>query len=117
MTEVDQIVLPGAWSEISNDHRAFLWDPTRRQAVIPAEFSGCLSDGRCPDVPGGAALVVRAGVDGLSEVGRFTHEPLPGWSLQPNRTVLVGDDLWSVSIAAIGRTDADAPTSAELVRF
>jgi hypothetical protein len=117
MRELDQIVLPMASSEVSSDHRAFLWDPSRRQAVVPVELSGCDLSGRCDGEPGGAALVVRADRGGLVEVGRFAHEPLPGWSLQPNRTVLVDDDLWSVSIASIGRTDADAPTAAELLRF
>jgi hypothetical protein len=117
MRETDQIVLPMARSEVSSDHRAFLWDPSRRQAVVPVELSGCDMSGRCDGTPGGAALVLRADRDGLVEVGRFAHEPLPGWSLQPNRTVLVDDDLWSVSIASIGRTDADAPTGASLLRF
>lgn len=117
MREIDQIVLPMARSEVSADHRAFLWDPSRRQAVVPVELSGCDMTGRCDGAPGGAALVLRADRDGLVEVGRFAHEPLPGWSLQPNRTVLVDDDLWSVSIASIGRTDADAPTGAALLRF
>jgi hypothetical protein len=117
MRETDQIVLPMARSEVSTDHRAFLWDPSRRQAVVPVELSGCDMSGRCDGTPGGAALVLRADRDGLVEVGRFAHEPMPGWSLQPNRTVLVDDDLWSVSIASIGRTDADAPTGAALLRF
>jgi hypothetical protein len=116
MTETDQIVLPDASSEVSRDHRAFLWDPTRGRAVVPVEL-GCDPTGPCEQAPGGAALVIAAGRDGLGEVARFAHEPLAGWSLQPNRTVLVDDDLWSVSIAAIGRTDADAPSSAELLRF
>ena len=105
MAELDQIVLPNATSEVSWDHRAFLWDSTRAQAVIPVEGTS------------GAALVVRAGSGGLDEVGRFSHEPMPGWRLQPTRSVMVGDDLWTVSIAAIGRTDADEPSSVELIRF
>jgi hypothetical protein len=31
--------------------------------------------------------------------------------------VLVDDDLWSVSIAAVGRTDADTPSSVDLLPF
>ena len=117
MTELDQIVLPNSTSEVSWDHRAFLWDPERSQAVIPVELGGCGDAARCPAQSGGEALVVRAGADGLDEVGRFSHEPMAGWRLQPTRSVLVGDDLWTVSVAAIGRTDADTPNSVELVRF
>ena len=115
--ELDQIVLPGATSEVSNDHRAFLWDPNRDQAVIPAELTGCDQSGRCTGTPGGTALVVRAGRDGLSEIGRITHTPSAGWSLQPTRSVVVDDDLWTVSIAALGRSDADAPTGVQLLPF
>jgi uncharacterized secreted protein with C-terminal beta-propeller domain len=117
MREVDQIVLPQAWSAISSDHLAFLWDPTRRRAVIPVEQSGCDPSGICAAQPSGAALVVRAEGASLSEVGRFSHQPAPGVQLAPMRTVLVDDDLWSVSFAGFGRTDADAPNSAELIRF
>ncbi len=115
--ELDQIVLPGASSEVSNDHRAFLWDPNRRQAVIPTELSGCDDFGRCASTPGGAALVVEAGRDGLSENGRIVHDTGDGWSLQPTRSVVVDDDLWTVSIAALGRTDADSPTGVQLLPF
>lgn len=117
MAEVDQIVLPQAWSQISSDHLAFLWDPARRQAVIPVEQSGCDPAGICSAQPSGAALVVRAEGASLSEVGRFSHDAGPGGQLAPLRTVLVDDDLWSVSYGAFGRTDADAPSSAELLRF
>ena len=30
---------------------------------------------------------------------------------------MVGDDLWTVSIGAIGRSDADAPSSVDLLRY
>ena len=119
MTEIDQIVLPTASSEVSFDHRAFLWDPTRSHAVIPVEgFCGTPTSGVFCDGPTrGAALVIGATRGGLTEVGRFSHEPSPGWALQPTRSVLVDNDLWSVSIAAVGRTDADTPSSVDLLPF
>jgi hypothetical protein len=117
MTELDQLVLPGAWSEVGSDHLAFTWDPGRSQAVIPVESSGCGPNGDCTHSPSGAALVVHADRNGVAEVGRFSHEPAAGWQLQPTRSVVVGDDLWTVSIGAIGRTDANRPTSVELLRF
>ena len=85
--------------------------------MIPFEQSGCDPSGICDAQPSGAALVVRAGGGALSEVGQFSHEAGPGVQLAPLRTVLVDDDLWSVSSGAFGRTDADAPDSAELLRF
>lgn len=115
--EVDQIVLPGTRSEVSDDHRAFLWDPNRHQAVIPTEFSGCDEFSDCTNTPGGAALVVRADGSGLSEIGRISHDTVQGWSLQPTRSVVAGDDLWTVSIAALGLSDADSPTTVQLLPF
>lgn len=119
MTEVDQILLPTATSEVSSDHRAFLWDPQRSQAVIPVEdYCGAASGAAiCDGSPRGAALVIRATGAGLEQVGRFSHEPTPGWALQPTRSVMVGDDLWTISIGAIGRSDADAPSSVDLLRY
>lgn len=105
LSELDQIVIPQAWSAVGSDHLAFLWDPTRRQAVIPFEQGS------------GAALVVRADGNGLSEVGRFSHRVDGGIDVAPLRTRVVGNDLWSVSSYGLGRTDADDPNGADLLRF
>lgn len=105
LSELDQIVIPQAWSAVGSDHLAFLWDPTRRQAVIPFEQSS------------GAALVVRADGNGLSEVGRFSHRVDGGIDVAPLRSRVVGNDLWTVSSYGLGRTDADDPTSADLLRY
>lgn len=115
MVERDKIVLPEAYSPVGSDHRAFLWDPVRSHAVIPAE----LSCGLAPDCSqgGGTALVVRAGPGGLDDVGRVTHRTAGGWTLAPLRSVVVDDDLWTVSMAAIGRTDATRPGSVELLPY
>lgn len=115
MVEQDQIVLPQASSPVGSDHRAFLWDPVRSHAVIPAE----LSCGLAPDCTGGGgtALVVRAGPAGLDDVGRVTHRTPGGWTLAPLRSVVVDDDLWTVSMGAIGRTDAARPGPMELLPY
>lgn len=105
LSELDQIVIPQAWSAVSSDHLAFLWDPTRRQAVIPVEQGS------------GAALVVRADANGLSEVGRFSHRVDGGIDVAPLRSRVVGNDLWTVSSYGLGRTDADDPNGADLLRF
>ena len=105
LSELDQIIIPQAWSAVGADHLAFLWDPTRRQAVIPFEQNS------------GAALVVRADGNGLSEVGRFSHRVDGGIDVAPLRSRVVGNDLWTVSSYGLGRTDADDPTSADLLRY
>ncbi|MFN7149480.1 MAG: beta-propeller domain-containing protein, partial [Microthrixaceae bacterium] len=113
MTEVDQIVLANAWSNVSQDHKAFTWDPQRNRAVIPVE-DGCGPDADC-DARGGAIVVAAAGAE-LDEVARITHGGTFGTGT-PIRSVIVGDDLWTLSPLGLGRTDADAPGAVDLLVF
>lgn len=116
MAEVDQLVLPGATSEVSADHKAFTWDPARRQMVLPVEqLTACGPTGaEIGCAPSGAALVLRVEGRELRRVAELRHET-GGLRLQPTRSVVVDDDLWTVSVAAIGRSDADEPTAVELL--
>jgi hypothetical protein len=59
------------------------------------------------------------GVEGDSIVvrGKVVHELAPSYFPQILRSVVVDDDLWTVSDAAVGRTDADRPTGVSLLRF
>lgn len=59
------------------------------------------------------------GVEGDSIVvrGKVVHELAPSYFPQILRSVVVEDDLWTVSDAAVGRTDADRPTGVTLLPF
>lgn len=101
MVEVDQIVLPDTWSAISSDHKAFLWDAGRRQAVVPTDRS---------------SMVLRVEDGRLRVAAEIEHAGAFG-AVGPIRAFVVGDDLWTLSQIGLGRTSADAPGEVELLRF
>jgi len=131
MAEVDQIIVANAWSAISSDHKAFTWDPTRRRAIIPVERDCATAEvfpeepvagvaaSRVACMPSGAAKVI--GVDGatLSEVAEIGHQPewSAGATIAPIRSSIVDDDLWTLSPAGLGRSDANDPAGVALLEF
>lgn len=113
MAEVDQIVLPTSWSAVSQDHKAFTWDPARRQAVLPVTWQ-CGPADACTVADGGYSAILRIEGHDLRRVAELSHQ-VDGRPLEAMRSVVVDDDLWTVSTAAIGRSDADDPTAVELL--
>jgi hypothetical protein len=121
--EVDVIVRPDASSSVGSDPLSFTWDPVRRQAVLPVQ-ANCFTSA-CDWSELSSALVVGAGPGGLDERGELRHSdpaepsgPLAGpvdWTIR--RSVVVGDDLWTVSAAGLGRTPAGEPTTVELLPY
>ena len=113
MVEVDQLIVPDAWSEVSGDHKAFTWDAERSQAILPIS-QACSDVGRCAMRDG--AMVLRVADGQLSEVARISHST-PMGQLAPMRSIVVGDDLWTLSYGALGRSDAASPSSVQLATF
>ncbi len=113
MVEVDQFIVPDAWSEVSGDHKAFTWDSERSQAILPIS-QGCSDVGRCAMRDG--AMVLRVADGQLSEVARISHST-PMGQIAPMRSIVVDDDLWTLSYGALGRSDAASPSSVDLVTF
>ncbi len=133
MAEVDQIIVANASSAISDDHKAFTWDPVRRRAIIPVDRGCGMGDGFIeePTVdapassrlcqPDGVAQVVQVDGNTLTEVARIGHVA-PGsgpgsGTVAPIRSSIVDDDLWTLSMVGLGRSDADAPTEVALLGF
>ncbi len=71
MVEVDQFIVPDAWSDVSGDHKAFTWDAERSQAIFPLS-QGCSDVGRYAIRDG--AVVLRVADGQLSEVARISHQ-------------------------------------------
>ena len=125
MVEVDQIILPNAYSPVGSDPLSFTWDPQRSQAVIPVDrycgaTESCLSGSR-----GGAYVVAVRGATVETQsatfetLGEFGHPSTDGSSAEvaPMRSVIVADDLWTISPVGLGRSDADTPTSVDVLGF
>jgi|GEM_PF-214358 len=107
--DIDNWVLPSAYTGAEWDHRAFLWWAPENLAVFPVNswqdnFSGAI-----------AFRVDRA--TGITELGRISHpsetypiceidQPCPTvapYQVQPQimRTLVIGDELWSLSYGAL----------------
>lgn len=99
LRELDKLVLPEAWSEVAQDHKAFSWDPRRNQAIFPV---------------GESTLVMRVDGARLSRVGELVHTG-GRMRLAPNRSRIVDGTIWTVSELGLGATPADAPTTVQMV--
>ncbi len=127
-TEIDKVVIPDAHSSVGNDPLAFAWDPVARHAIFPLEqyseeVFDCPPDVNCmmPDAWGPTTSALVLGVDGdqLSIVSKILH-PAPQadpWRTQILRSVVVERDLWTVSAAGLGLSDADSPTTVQLTAY
>ena len=122
--ELDKIVIPEGWSLAADDPHAFTWDPIAGHAIFPltrAMAFECAPGETCAtpgDVPTQGALVVAVEGGGLEEVAELRHTDDPGaWQAQILRSLVVDRDLWTLSGVGLGRSDADAPTTVELISF
>jgi len=101
--ELDKLVIPGAWSSAADDPHAFTWDPVNHHAIFPLEGQG--------------VMVVGVDTTALRRVAALRHETGGAGSGQVLRSVVVDRDLWTLSPIGLGRSDAEAPTSVDLIRF
>ncbi|WP_205696513.1 beta-propeller domain-containing protein [Conexibacter sp. SYSU D00693] len=104
---LDRWDVPGGWaSQVEWDHHAFLWWPATKLAVLP------VSDPARGGFVGAVGL--RAGRDGLREVGRVAQRGAGGWFGAVDRAVVVGERLLTFSdrevvtsrLADLGRVSA-----------
>ncbi len=116
---VAQTKLPDSYSEAEYDHRAFLYWPPTRLAVVPVESFG-------PDPATGAEKLaaeargfsIRRGA--ITDVGRVSHGPAAsydGWGAQIRRSLVVGDTLVTVSERGLMVSDLATFAEKSFVRF
>ena len=84
--------LGASWSEAESDHRAFLWWPTTRTAVLPLQ--------QTRSTPFAGAVGLRVNRLGITELGRVSHPA--GGASAIRRSVVVGETLYTVSDAGVG---------------
>ncbi|GGK77846.1 beta-propeller domain-containing protein [Ornithinimicrobium pekingense] len=100
---------PDSWSPVEHDHRAFTWWPATGQVVLPMTRWGS-GDGEGMDVRpqdhfGGVTVI---GVDGqtLTEGPSVSTGPKQqAWGEGPMRTLVIGDQLWTLDWQGMARFD------------
>ena len=122
-TRIDAVRIDSSSSLVEWEHRAFLWWPSSRAVVIPMDIYGdgsggggvaidCPPDALCEapvtqQFTGAVAFTI--GDDGtVGEAGRITHQPhvdTNAWWPAIQRSVVVGDALYTVSDAGVLKSD------------
>ncbi|HTN99290.1 MAG TPA: beta-propeller domain-containing protein [Microthrixaceae bacterium] len=64
-----------------------------------------------------AALVVGVSNNKLARVAELSHQPGGSWAGLPKRSLIVGEDLWTISDLGVGRSSAAEPRTVELTAF
>ncbi|MGB3828692.1 MAG: beta-propeller domain-containing protein [Ornithinimicrobium sp.] len=116
---VDQLTWPGGYSPVEYDHRAFTAWPATGQFFLPAEIYDwaceddndevCGDDGSAEQFAG----VVTGSVEGqqLIEGERLpTFDSSTQWSPPAERTLVIGDELWTVHYEGLNRYDLETLT-------
>jgi hypothetical protein len=105
----DRLSFPDSSSAVEYEHRAFLWWPGSRTAVLPIEsYPYDVETGEPVGRPFVGAVAVDVGPDGtLTERGRVTHQDgAPGDGLPTiTRSLVIGDALFTLSEAGILASD------------
>ena len=104
-----------SYTEVEDDHRAFLWWAPERLAVLPVVRYD-FSDGSS-DFGGSIALrVARAG--GIAEAGSMPHPAIDDFDLYAyDRAVVVGSRLLLLSNAGVLSTFLASPGPGQFVRY
>ncbi|MGB7425935.1 MAG: beta-propeller domain-containing protein [Ornithinimicrobium sp.] len=98
----DQLTWPGGHSPVEWDHRAFTQWPATGQFFVPADIFG--------DGPEEFTGVVTAHFDGqgLTPGGLLpTSQSSRAWHPPVERTIVVGDEVWSLHSEGLNRYDLD----------
>ena len=98
------------WSPVEWDHRAFTFWPATGQAFLPmTRWSESAGDAvEEPDTFGGV-VALSVGASTLTEDERVpTGPPTNAWGDAPLRTIVIGDELWTLDQQGLARFDLDS---------
>ena len=99
--EIDTWTLEGAYTDVGADHRSFLWWSPEQLVVLPVSFR------YAQDGSNGAYAFKVTRSDGLSEFGRVDHSR-DGRDREPlRRSLVIGEDLWTMSASLLQRNDLE----------
>ncbi|SOC57225.1 beta-propeller domain-containing protein [Ornithinimicrobium cerasi] len=101
---------PNGYSPVENDHRAFTSWPATGQVFLPLTvWSDVTWDGIDPAESGafGGVVALDVGDGTLRESGRVPTGPKeqPDWTEGPMRTMVIGEDLWTLGWQGLSRFD------------
>ncbi|MDE0654199.1 MAG: beta-propeller domain-containing protein [bacterium] len=97
--EIDTWTLRDAHTDIGTDHRSFLWWARDQLMVLP------LTVAYWREAPSGGYVFKVTRSDGLEEFGRVDHSR-DGRGAEPvRRSLVIGEDLWTMSASLLQRND------------
>ncbi|MEZ5312041.1 MAG: beta-propeller domain-containing protein [Microthrixaceae bacterium] len=130
--ELDTWSVRDAYSSVSGDHHAFTWDPKRSRAILPVEGpcsteNGRTDNGRTENGQSNdrvmtsycaSARVLQVSENKITQVGEINHsETVSDSSAMPDRAMIVGQRLWSLSWIGLGYSPVDDPSAVTVIRF
>ncbi len=121
-TRIHNYTLDNGYSAVEWDHRAFLHWPQTGLTVIPVSIWSW--DEKTETESGFVgAIAIEATEDGIEEIGRITHNPKDleeeeyWWGPGIERSMVIGDSLYTYSYDGLLRSDLETLEAGEYVSF
>lgn len=111
--------MPNTGSESEYDHHAFLWWPQTRSLVLPVSSQMVAFDemgGGRTVPPAPTAVALRVTPEGIARTGVIRH-PQSSDYVQIRRSLVVGDDLLTMSDAGVAVTSVDGVEQRNWIPF
>jgi hypothetical protein len=113
-TRLAQYHLQHAWTDVESDPHAFLYWPDKGLVFLPILGGFAAEPGGKPD-QGGGMLVLRLKDNSFEQVATIAHDQ--NGVLVPQRALVIGNELWTVSQAGMMANDLDSMSQLAWVPF
>lgn len=110
----------GSSSQVTYDHHAFLYWPATNLAVLPIQIYPAVQS-YPPSVPASGtftgAIGYRVSSSGISEVGRAVQDTVNGQTPQIERSLVIGNSLFTISAQGVMASSLDTLARQAFVAF